>query len=392
MILRVYFIIATLILFIFSDALLILFPNLIQYNTSYFIKGSILFFYLVCATRLLSLQECFIIFIFIFIFSLSQAYLFHLNSITIAGLIVNIRFFVWYLFFLFLMFIHNKINKDIYNSLSIELLNKAALLIIIIICFSIFIGYVFDLSVLSSYNQRWGFKGLLPKTVTASYFFIIVLNYLYYYYVTKKKKYYFFFLVLFCSLLCGTKAIYVFNLLLLFFHIILNQKFKVKSFWIACILFFSISFVFRAQLIEKTEFLWSIFYDLYREKGFMYSLTSHRSEMLCQGLNYYNSHWNWINYLIGGRLIDVKYFEMSFFDLFYFFGGIGFFLFVYLIISYIFIPFIKKAKIHGFFFLFSVFFTSFAIGQFFVNSTVISLFFYFLITIAVNSYEQNKHT
>ena len=125
----------------------------------------------------------------------------------------------------------------------------------------------------------------------------------------------------------------------------------------------------------------------------MYSLTSYRSEMLIDGINYYRSQWNWVNYLIGGRLIEIRYFEMSFFDLFYFFGSIGFLLFLYILIKHLIIPFFKKTAISGLFIICSVLLVAFFSGQFFNNSTVIILFFYFLLLIRLNStyYEQDKH-
>lgn len=390
----IYYFTVSVIIFLLSDALSVLFPTFLEFKISYFLKGSVFFFYLVLAIRILSIKNLFLTSFFVIIFATSQSYLFYVNKINFIGLIDNLRFFIWYFFGVILIFLFNKNDLDSIALNLLEKLNKVALLIITIVCISVLIGFIFNLEVLESYDgSRWGYKGILSKSITTSYFFIISLNYLYYDAVILKKKNFFFTLVLLCSLLTGTKSIYLFLLLLLFFDIISQKRYKLKSFWFVFITIVFLMVVFREKILKMTDFVTGLFYRLYQEKGLMYSLTSYRSEMLIDGINYYRSQWNWVNYLIGGRLIEIRYFEMSFFDLFYFFGSIGFLLFLYILIKHLIIPFFKKTAISGLFIICSVLLVAFFSGQFFNNSTVIILFFYFLLLIRLNStyYEQDKH-
>jgi hypothetical protein len=384
--LNVHYITVGVVIFLLSDVLLLLFPGLINLRISYFLKGAVLVYYSFLVIRLLVFKETLFLLMFLILFIASQSYLFFFKKINFVGILDNLRFFTWYLFGCTLMLIYDKYCSMILKPRTIHLFNKIALIIISVVCISILVGFIFDLKIFWSYNKdRWGYKGILSKSVTASYFFIITLSYLYYCYVILKRKYSFFLIVLFCSLLCGTKTIYLFILLQLIFHIVQEKKYKLKSFWYSFVVFFALIWVFRNILLEKTEFFLGLFYKLYQEKGFMYSFSSFRSEMLIEGISYYCLQWDWVNYIIGGRLIEIKYFEMSFFDLFYFFGIIGFFLFVFMLIKYVVIPFYKQTKVYGLFIMFSIFLASFFTGQFFINSTVMILFFFYLFVIQANT-------
>lgn len=379
------YITATVLIFLLSDALLVILPTLISSNISFFLKGSVLLYYIVIAIHNLNIKEWLLLGLFVTIFGISQSYLLCTGLLELDGLIANLRFFIWYFFCLTLFFLHRKIYVSFQDFKSIKLLNKFAQWSIAVICISILIGFIFELKLFWTYNGfRWGYKGVLSKSVTASYFFIISLNYLYYSFVIQKGRYFFFFLTLFCSLLCGTKTIYAFLLLLLVFHIIKEKKYKLRSFWYFSLIFSGLLLFLRRQIVEKTKFIWGIFYELYLDKGFFYSITSFRSEMLLDSLVFYDSNWSWLNYLFGGRLLDIKYVEMSFFDLFYFFGALGFMLFLYTLLNYMVIPFLKKTQINGLFIITSIFMASFFTGQFFINSTVLILFFYYLLVIRLN--------
>ena len=377
--------ITSIIIFLLSDALLVVFPNVSYYHISYILKGCVLLYYLWVAITLLNFKALFYLVVFTLIFAASQTYLFYIEKIDNAGFLDNLQFFTWYFFCIVLMLIYDSTNLFFQGSKAVSVLNRVTFAIIACVCIVILIGFIFDLKQFWSYQgARWGFKGILSKPVTASYFFVLVLSYLYSNFIIHNQKFLFFFLVLLCSLLCGTKTIYFFILLLLFFDIVFKKTYKLKSFWFSVAGLLGFAFIFRISILEKTQFFWGQFYTLYKEKGFMFSFTSHRSEILTDGLNYYNLHWDWLNYFIGGRLTEIKYFEMAFFDMFYFFGILGSLLFIFIAINYVAVPFVKQTGLFGLFIMFSVFLTSFFTGQFFINSTVALLVFYFLVIIRVN--------
>jgi len=384
------------IIFLLSDALLLLFPSLEAYKVSTILKGAVLLYAYVLAYKLFSIKEAQYIFVFFTFFIISQAYLVYHNKIEISGIKENLRFFIWYVFGLLLMLMYKKVYLSISDKSTIRFLNKLTKIIIITICTSIFIGAIFQLDALETYvgKSRWGYKGILRKSVTASYFFILVLSYLYYAQVILKKRYYLFFTVLICSFLCGTKTIYLFSILLLLFHILNKGMYKRKAFWYLSVGLLISLFVFRNFIIKKTEFLWGPFYKIYVERGFIDSFTSFRGEMLTNGIEYYLHNWKALNYIIGGRLLDIKYFEMALFDLICFFGILGAGLFLFIIIKYAIKPFINQTKIIGVFIISTLFLAAFFTGQFFMNSTIVILTYFFMILIQLNiaTNEQNKHT
>jgi hypothetical protein len=394
-ILKFRYIYLSLVIFLISDLLLVIFPKLNNFNVSTILKGSVLAFFCVLAYKTLNKKALALLFSFIVIFFTSQLYLLIYEKINISGVITNLQFFVWYLFALTLMLMHNIQSKNSYEINTIRVFNNIAIVIISVICFTIIIGFLFDVKAFWSYKgERWGFKGVLSKSVTASYFFIFVLSYLYYKEIVIKRRFVVFLSVLFCALLCGTKTIYFFIILLFIFHFIKEKKYTSKWFWVILSLLLIAIYFFRKLLLQKTEFIWIEFYKAFIEKGFIYSFTSFRSEMLKEGIQYYTLKWDWINYLIGGRLTEIKYFEMTFFDLFYFFGIFGFLLFLFVLVRYFVNPFLKETKNLGLFIVISVFLASFFTGQFFINSTVIMIMFFFITLIQINFQlnEQNKYT
>ncbi|WP_452219081.1 hypothetical protein [Lacinutrix undariae] len=318
---------------------------------------------------------------------MSQTYLVYYHKIEISGIKENLRFFIWYVFSILLMLMYKKMYLSISDKRTICFLNKLTKIIIITICTSIFIGAAFQLDALETYvgKSRWGYKGILTKSVTASYFFVLVLSYLYYTQIVLKKKYHLFFIVLICSFLCGTKTIYLFSILLLLFHILNKAIYKRKGFWYLSAGFLISLFIFRNFIVEKTEFLWGPFYKIYVERGFIDSFTSYRGEMLTSGIEHYLHNWKALNYIVGGRLLDIKYFEMALFDLISFFGILGAVLFLVILIKYAVKPFINKTKIVGVFIVSSLFLAAFFTGQFFMNSTIVILTYYFMTLIQLNT-------
>ena len=212
-VLIVYGFIASLIVFLISDLLLVIDPSFKQFNISYFLKGTSYFFYVLLSIRLLPVKRFLFLLAFIVLFISSQSYLFYFGKINSEEIISNLRFFGWYFFGIILMLIYKEVRFYYVNEALRQLINKVGIIVISVVCLSIILGFVFDFKLFFSYGEggRWGYKGVLRKSVTASYFFIIIINYLYYTHVILKNKYYLFLIVVFSSLFCGTKTIYFFN-------------------------------------------------------------------------------------------------------------------------------------------------------------------------------------
>jgi len=284
----------------------------------------------------------------------------------------NIRLFTLYLFpLIFSGFLLN------FKDEKYPLLEKIYIGIIIIVSISVLIGFVTEFRFLKTYVTRFGFVGLMPKSITASYFFISSIIFTYYLGFIKQKSKWIFALVFLTSFLVGTKAIYLFNLLLIGFHAFYFKWYKSYYFYGLGLISLIGIFMFQNKIIE---FLWTYFTSfmkLYEAKGLVTALTSFRDLIFINNKDLYLEKWNWWNYLIGGKIPNAKLFESSIWDLIVFFGVIGVCLYVYVLSENIF-KFYSKSNYFSNFSIFSVFLISILAGQFFINISGIS---YFLITL-----------
>ncbi|RZN84177.1 MAG: hypothetical protein EVB12_00640 [Winogradskyella sp.] len=233
-----------------------------------------------------------------------------------------------YIFIFIMIFI----NVKDYKIVALKAL-KIIEFLLIINAFLILVGSVFDINLLASYPNsiRFGSDGLFNKVNETSYLYMIYILSLYYNYLLKKKNILKLIFIILISLLIGTKTIILFLALLLTFHIIFVVKINkyIKFFFGVSALLFVVFFKKIAELYFSQIKFWNI---LLEEHNVTSLLFSKRDYLLKNNLEYIDSNWNFINFLIGGSYYD-KNFEktqMDGPDLFIFFGLIGLIVYAYL--------------------------------------------------------------
>src|SRR5690606_3193739 len=256
--------------------------------------------------------------------------------------------------------------------------------ILILVIATIFMGLFWEIKFFKTYLSRFGYLGLMPKSITASYFFISAISLLYYISVIKNNKQicWLFIVTLITSLLVGTKSIYLFVFLLFAFHFIKYKFYQKKIIYISllsAVLFF---LFFNEFLYDQGKIYFKSLFDLYEIKGLLTALTSMRDEIFIDNIKNYNGVWEWYNYLIGGKVPSFKLYENSVFDLYSCFGILG--TGIYLSVFYKnMIMMMSTRNSFVIFYLISVFIISILAGQFFLNISAISYFilsFYLIIT------------
>jgi hypothetical protein len=316
-------------------------------------------------------------------FVLGQFFLFTNGVISEKDWIPTFRYLILLFFPLIfsgyiLLFPHNQPNK---------ILKTVFHGIIFLMIISIFIGFIWEIKLFKTYVNRFGYLGLMPKSITATYFSISALSLLYYSYIIQKETQlkWLFIGVLISSFLVGTKAVYLFILLLLGYHFIRFKWYKKTFLYITSALIFVSLYLFKDIFYTQGKLYFKDMFLLYETKGLLASLTSLRDEILITNFNNYKEVWQWFNYLIGGKVYSFMLYENSVLDLYSFFGILG--LGIYLWIFYKNLgKMISARNSFSWFFLIAVFIISILAGQFFLN---ISAVFYFILSFyLINSYDE----
>jgi len=261
--------------------------------------------------------------------------------------------------------------------------------VITVVCFSIIIGFIFEIPLFKTYlgGMRFGYTGLLHKPVAATYFFIgsICLGY-YYTFVQKKWSSWFFYLLLGSSFLVGTKGIYLFNGLFFLYVCWVYRWYKKTTFYLGMIgVFFGVMLLGIYSRFDNST-TYKLFQSIYEEHGLVASLMSFRNEIFVEKATLYGQRWQLGNYFIGGKLPELGLFEMSFVDLYVFFGGFGLIYVLYLYYKSNIIPYKKnKIKQYLFFCSMSILIISIFAGQLFVNFS--SIFFILWVLFLINNGE-----
>lgn len=236
-------------------------------------------------------------------------------------LLDNLIYFSRYLFiFSILLF---------YNGLRTIPLRKKALntfeWIIIINTAALFVGFLFDMKMLKTYQgTRFGFSGFFLVPSISTFFYAISLSYLAFKIKEAPKYKLLFIAVLLASFLVGTKALLLFAALTLAHLFFLYKIYLHKIFYgflAAAILLF---FIFKNKLISVLEKTFSVLVSVYEESGFITMATSYRNINLQSDLiEMVDANWGIINYLIGGTNFTRYRVEFDFIDVFLFFGIVG---------------------------------------------------------------------
>jgi hypothetical protein len=244
-------------------------------------------------------------------------------------------------------------------------------IIIAIVVATTYIGFLFSVPYFATYNTRFGYLGILPKSITATYFYISALIYTYYFINKNIKVKALFYLTLIASLLVGTKSIYLFVLLLAGYLFFVNKWYKKKLFY-SIVTFFALLFWMNRTIITiALKKIFHSFFALYYKKGLLTAVSSFRDENFYKVSQKYEPTWEWYNYLIGGRISNFPIYEMTIIDLIVSFGLIGMIYYLYILRSMT----ASSAPYSSCFVKFSlcsVFIISIFAGQFFTNISAIS--------------------
>lgn len=261
--------------------------------------------------------------------------------------------------------------------------------VILAVCFSVLLGILFDIPLFKTYRGglRFGYTGVLHKSITATYFFIgsICLSY-YYTYRQPKVRPWIFFVILCSSFIIGTKGIYLFNGFFFVYVCWVHQVYKKRLFYGIITLIGVVLVLFRDQIMTRLNSTYLLFQSIYQEHGWLTSLMSFRNEILKEKAVVYFEKWQGSNYLFGGKLWNQGLFEMSLVDLYVFCGGIGSICVVYLYYKGGLIhPKEKETKQYIFFCYLSILIISIFAGQLFVNFS--SIFFILWVLFLINNGE-----
>lgn len=239
---------------------------------------------------------------------------------------LNIEYLVKYLFLpiIILMFLELKDKSE-----HIEKIVKIFEWVFLINAAFILIGFCFNINELSTYSgDRFGYIGIFSRSGQASVFSIIFIL-LYYWQIKFKKNYLIKFKFIFSvivSLLLGTKRIYIFLIILLLYFILIDKGYKKRATYRASVLIILTGLLFNQLVIKSFNRVFIVFQNNYYNKGFLYSLTSSRSDLFLKTFDdFVKTNWTLPNYFFGGASFQNYIFitGMDFFDLFLFFGLIG---------------------------------------------------------------------
>ncbi len=261
--------------------------------------------------------------------------------------------------------------------------------VLIINSIFIIVGLIFSIEFFRTYKGPWrfGYNGLIFAQNESSYIFIFAITTLYYRRFYKNIKEKLFWLILASSFLVGTKAVYLYLVLLLIFHFLQRVSFKK---FISTVLLLGISgYLVFFSLINKIILnAWEVFNYSYQKFGLLAAILSGRNFFIQQKLiPLVSTKWSFINFIIGGHDMKTYYIEMGLIDLFLFFGLLGGLLYLYI--------FFKMLNFVQFEYKFKLFFTLsllgiIALSGHFFESGIATIHFIFFIL--VNQYQKTGET
>ncbi|MFT4673346.1 MAG: hypothetical protein ACI9R6_000230 [Saprospiraceae bacterium] len=197
--------------------------------------------------------------------------------------------------------------------------------VIIINTVAIFIGFLFDVKTLETYqSSRFGFNGLFLVPSIATFFYAISLSYLAFQFKKNTRYKILFSIVLLAGLLVGTKALLLFVILTLAHLFFLNKWYLNKLFYGFLVVAASLLVLYKNTVLSVLEKTFAILLSVYQESGFITMVTSYRNINLQTDLvNMADAHWGFVNYLVGGTNFTKYRVEFDFIDVLLFFGIAG---------------------------------------------------------------------
>ena len=190
--------------------------------------------------------------------------------------------------------------------------------IMVLNSFLVFVGITLDIRIFETYDfKRFGYNGLLLTSATSTYVYFVSIGYCLF---GKKDSLnsWKFWIRFGAALLVGTKALYISLFLMLLYQVYLfvPKKLRMGLLGFAAVIACAMFYLLFYQI--------DIFVQIREEKGLLTAILSGRDRLLYEDtLPDIQQNWNALNYVFGG-VSDIQLrSEMSFIDLFYFFGVIG---------------------------------------------------------------------
>ena len=181
-------------------------------------------------------------------------------------------------------------------------------------------------------GERFGYKPPLATQNEITFFWMIGVIYFVQKLLSKKNivNVIILFLVMLASMFLGTKAVLLFGVCLALFVVV----FLIRDRNVKALIFISMLIIITAVFYFSG--LYDFFFDIYKEKGIWYAVTSKRNVLLTEEALPMLKSWSWYNYLIGGAVDKFPVTEMDIIDLFLFGGVVGSVLYYWLLFKTIF--------------------------------------------------------
>jgi len=257
-------------------------------------------------------------------------YILQISDIELKHFLLNLEIFNNYVFIILLFLFIKKKQEFFFNQeRKIAKLFELFEYFILINSIIIIIGFIFQIEFFRTYyigGDRFGYSGLFSKQSTAKYFYMIALAFFIYNRKFSIEKIISFIIIIIAAILTGTKATFLFVILLIpYLLLFYNFKYK-KPMLIFLICLGGVVMIYSNTIISYVLLKSPTFAPIVQEKGIITALFSYRDVLFKEHfIDVLNKKWGITNYLFGGTGISKEYYRTGFaiIDLFMVFGVIG---------------------------------------------------------------------
>jgi hypothetical protein len=262
------------------------------------------------------------------------------NESSLKHINEKVYYFIKHIYLFLLIPILAKISKETWNKIVNVLLvfGKANVIFILF-------GWLFEIDLLKSYNYstRFGYNGLLPIQGAGTFYYIFVISIAYFKGFMEYKNLnkinrsslIDIYILILGALFLGTKGAYLFLFLILLVDIFFRQNRKRLTYFSLgslTVLFIS----FRELIAVNMLKFMNLPIEIYTENGLLTTLLSYRDLLFIKAMEYIETNWQAVNYIIGGTNFTViKKVEIEIIDIFSFFGLAGIIIYFLFIKSYL---------------------------------------------------------
>lgn len=279
------------------------------------------------------------------------------------------------------------------DKINLKPIHDVLLVVVTLVLVTAFLGFIFQIHIFRTYpyGGRFGYNGLLQKSITASYFYTAALYFFYLKYKYNPSVTYFlcFLFLVIGALILGTKVIFL-SLFLLSIYIFFDQKLYLKKyFYIVCGVLLFLMVTFQNSIKGFVSNQMSSMINFYENSDFITFISSFRNLIFKENYEFYVQKWNFYNYLFGGKFPNYKLFEMSVFDLVIMFGFIGGIYFIWMLKKFIYDPYLSGVnnKLFLTLMLLNLILVSVFSGQLFENNSAV-LYVLFFTLLSANEIRQ----